>query len=135
MLKAVKDNFRTHIQTVLDKNVYDVGAYHDENEFPYLKLRLNHLRASHAKDTVIMNVIFTLDLFSKYTGEQEIIEMVDDLINSLPEFIQANSFITYCYLSRLQIVDDNETGTLRKHGIANFSFLITGGLVENEDDG
>jgi len=133
MLKDIKEAFRSHIQEITGKTVYDTGAYHDENDFPFLKLRLHNLTARHARDLVMSNITYTLDIFTRYSGEQEIIEIVDEIIKSLPQFIENNN-ITYCYLNRLQILDDNETGPLRKHGVANFTFIITGGLADEDGE-
>ena len=133
MLKDLKEDFRTHLQTVLDTTIYDTGTYR-EDVFPFIKIKMSGVSSRHARDVVMMNVSITLDIFSKYTGEQEILEIIDTISKSLPRFLREKDYLTYCYLQRLQILDDNETGPARKHGIATFSFLITGGFGDEDNE-
>lgn len=75
-------------------------------------------------------IALTLDIFSTYTGEQEILTIADNILNHLDELYVNSPYITYVYQRGLHILDDKATGPVRKHGVAQYSILVSCSLEE-----
>ena len=94
----------------------------DLDEFPRLILRTS----SHKREE-------TLDIFSTYSGEKEILEIADNIAEHLKQMREENPQIIAIQQKTAQILDDNGTGPIRKHGSIRYSFLLTSGLEEKEE--
>lgn len=131
MLSYIKNAFFAYLQG-LGYNVSDNANYCSE-DFPRLLLRTDSARVQHGRDFTTMDHRFIVDIFSTYNGEKEILETVDNITAHLMEFMNDHSKIHYASLYSLRIIDDNESGPIRKHGVATFSFSVAQGAMINED--
>ena len=77
----------------LGYNITDNGAYVEN--FPWLMARLNGYNRIDTIDTRIEEIYITIDIFSKYKGEKEILTIVEDINNHLQEIRRDNAEIIY----------------------------------------
>ena len=73
-------------------------------------------------------------VFSTYSGRKEVLQMADDIIETLSEDIETDEFIAYSYLERneISVEDDNYGGIIRgyningtyRHAIIVFKYII-----------
>ena len=127
MLANLKTKFYSLIKG-LNYNITDNGKYVEN--FPWLMLRTNSSSTASAVNSTTNNVILTLDIFSTYSGEKEIIEIAENIFSHLAELRNSDSNILYCNQKSLKILDDKSTGPVRKHGVVNYEFLLGCGYKE-----
>lgn len=135
MLYKLKTQFYSLLKE-LGYNITDSAEY--KENFPWLMLRTDSYTAFRSFNTNISNITLTLDIFSTYCGEKEIIEIADDIESHLSEMRQDNPEVLYCYQKTMKILDDKSTGPVRKHGIITYEFLMGYGVgfdKEVPDDG
>lgn len=135
MLYKLKTQFYSLLKE-LGYNITDSAEY--KENFPWLMLRTDGYTAFRSFSTNISNVTLTLDIFSTYCGEKEIIEIAEDIESHLSELRQDNPEVLYCYQKTMKILDDKSTGPVRKHGIITYEFLMGYGVgfdKEVPDDG
>ena len=125
MIKDLKENFVALIAS-LGYNITDNGRY--EESFPWLMVKLSNRKSFISHDIRFDNITLTLDIFSTYTGEKEIADISDDILENLESLRAEMPEITHMSLNNMRIIDDKATGPVRKHGILNFSFILTSGL-------
>lgn len=130
MVINLKKKFYTLIHN-LGYNITDNGAYVEN--FPWLMLRLTDSQFLQSIDTSINRVVLTLDVFSTYAGEQEIMEISENITNHLQSFQNENPEILFAYQKMFKILDDKATGPVRKHGVINYEFLLGQGLIPEEE--
>lgn len=128
MLELIKTKFYEFLRA-LEYNVSDNGVRRDE--YPWLMLHFNDAKVLKSNDLDLTEVRLTLDIFSTYNGEKEILAIIDNINKHIKRLIKENDFIQYASLRALRIIDDPETGVVRKHGIAVFSFMLTKEDVED----
>lgn len=127
MLKRTKQEMVSLIKD-LGYNITDNGVYVEN--FPWLMLRTSNYQRLDSLDVKVENITFTIDIFSKYTGEQEIIDITQDITNNLYKIKEKVPAVMYSYQKSCRILDDKDTGLVRKHGVINYQFLLTSGLEE-----
>ena len=125
MLYKLKTQFYSLLKE-LGYNITDSAEY--KENFPWLMLRTDGYTAFRSFNTNISNITLTLDIFSTYCGEKEIIEIADDIESHLSEMRQDNPEVLYCYQKTMKILDDKSTGPVRKHGIVTYEFLMGYGV-------
>lgn len=130
MVIKLKSQFYSLIKN-LGYNITDNGQYVEN--FPWLMLRLTDNQFSRSQDVLKHRVVLTLDIFSTYAGEKEILEIVNNISNALWEFQNNNPEILYAYQKMFKILDDKSTGPVKKHGIVNYEFLLGQGLIPEEE--
>lgn len=116
----------------LGYNATDNGFY--EENFPWLMLRTSGHNRMDTMDLRIDILSYTIDIFSTYNGEKEILEIVENISNNIQQLRRDNDKIMSIAQKSLRIIDDNKKGPVRKHGIITYQFLATSGLEEIEDD-
>ena len=131
MLKQIKSKFYSLIKS-LGYNITDNAEYVEN--FPWLMLRTNNYSFMDSFNAEMNYVSLTLDIFSKYTGEKEIIEIIENIKEHIPEFIDNNPEIIYAYQKQLKILDDKKTGPVRKHGVAVYDFILGYGIEQEEQN-
>ena len=114
----------------LGYNITDNGAYVEN--FPWLMARLNGYNRIDTIDTRIEEIYITIDIFSKYKGEKEILTIVEDINNHLQEIRRDNAEIIYISQYDLKILDDNKTGPVKKHGVLTYQFILSSNLMEED---
>lgn len=135
MLNKLKCQFYALLKE-LGYNITDSAEYVEN--FPWLMLRTNGYTAFRSFNTNISNIALTLDIFSSYPGEKEIIEIAENIESHLAKLRQDNPEVLYCYQKTMKILDDKATGPVRKHGIITYEFLMGYGVELNKevpDDG
>lgn len=121
MIEATKKKFCQYLRS-LEYNVDDNGNYREE--FPWLMLSVGSARVLKSYDLNMTEIQLKVDIFSTYTGEKEILTIVDNINKHIRTFMDENAEIQYVYMRSLRIIDDRETGPVRKHGVAQFSFVV-----------
>ena len=116
----------------LGYNITDNGTY--KENFPWLRLRTNRFVSTDSNDVRYQLCSFIVDIFSTYNGEKEILEIVEDINNHLQELRKINPYITQVSQSNLKILDDKNTGPVRKHGVAVYQFILASGLEESDEE-
>lgn len=125
MLEEIKKQF---LQLISDLGYHctDNGRY--EEDFPWLMLRTQKRSCYFSRDIRFDTISLVLDIFSTYTGEKEIQDIAESIINSLPSLQRENANITHAALTNMRILDDHAKGPVRKHGVLNFTFVLTSGV-------
>lgn len=117
----------------LGYNIVDNGAYVEN--FPWLMMRVSGHNRVDTFDTRIDAITLTIDIFSTYKGEKEILDIVENISNHIGELKTNNPAIMFYTQKNLKILDDNKTGPVKKHGVLSYSFLLSSNPgEENTDD-
>lgn len=116
----------------LGYNITDNGAYVEK--FPWLMVRLGNHTRIETFDTRIDGITLTIDIFSKYKGEKEILDIVEDITNHIQKIRKDNPEVMYIAQKSLKILDDNKTGIVKKHGVLSYQFLLSSNPEEDEND-
>ena len=130
MLANLKSQFYSLIKG-LGYNITDNAEY--KEQFPWLMLRTNGYRTMNSFNVNISSAVLVLDIFSTYSGEKEIIEIVENIGEHLKELQDNNPDIMFAYQKSLKILDDKSTGPVRKHGVAVYEFLLGYGIAPVEE--
>lgn len=130
MLNKLKSQFYNLLKE-LGYNVTDNAEY--KENFPWLMLRTNGYTAFRSYNANISNILLTLDIFSTYPGEKEIIEIAENIDSHLEDLRQNNPEVLYCYQKTMKILDDKATGPVRKHGVITYEFLMGYGIEQNKE--
>lgn len=130
MLANLKSQFYSLIKG-LGYNITDNAEY--KEQFPWLMLRTNGYRTMNSFNVNISSAVLVLDIFSTYSGEKEIIEIVENIGEHLKELQDNNPDIMFAYQKTLKILDDKSTGPVRKHGIVTYEFLLGYGIAPAEE--
>lgn len=130
MLAQLKSQFYSLIKEK-GYNITDNAEYREK--FPWLMLRTNGYQVLNSFNMKMSNATLVLDIFSQYSGEKEIIEIVEDIQELLMELQNANPAILFAYQKSLKILDDKATGPVRKHGVVVYEFLMGHGLEMPEE--
>lgn len=130
MLANLKSQFYSLIKG-LGYNITDNAEY--KEQFPWLMLRTNGYRTMNSFNVNISSAVLVLDIFSTYSGEKEIIEIVENIGEHLKELQDNNPDIMFAYQKTLKILDDKSTGPVRKHGVVTYEFLLGYGIAPVEE--
>ena len=130
MLANLKSQFYSLIKG-LGYNITDNADY--KEQFPWLMLRTNGYRTMNSFNVNISSAVLVLDIFSTYSGEKEIIEIVENIGEHLKELQDNNPDIMFAYQKTLKILDDKSTGPVRKHGVVVYEFLLGYGIAPVEE--
>ena len=121
MFHQLKEQFFQFLKE-LGYKVSDNGTYRED--FPWLLVRTSNANVQQAQNVSVERAGITVDIFSTYNGEKEILDVVQDITNRLWDFQQRFPAITFAQLKQLRIIDDKSTGPVRKHGVAVFDFIL-----------
>lgn len=130
MLANLKTQFYSLIKG-LGYNITDNAEY--KEQFPWLMLRTNGYRTMNSFNVNISSAVLVLDIFSTYSGEKEIIEIVEDIGAHLKELQDNNPEVMFAYQKTMKILDDKSTGPVRKHGVVVYEFLLGYGIAPVEE--
>lgn len=124
MFETIKQKFFAYLSE-LGYNVGDNWVMRDQ--FPHLNLRVNGGSFSPTRGAREANLTLTVDIFSTYPGEKEVLQIIEYINDHLLDFVDANPEIIHVNLSNFIILDDKETGPVRKHGVASYRFTLARG--------
>ena len=128
----------------LKKKIYEkiAGAgYHItdkqdyEELFPWVILRMTRMNRAQAITSIHYTVDYTLDIFSKYSGEAEIIQMENTISQLMDKLATEDATIMGVQLKQCRILDDKSTGTVLKHGILTYEFVLASASDEEAANG
>lgn len=129
MIIELKEKFYKLVKN-LGYNITDNGDYTES--FPWLMLKTQNDQAFYTYDICYHRVILTIDIFSSYSGEKEILNIVSNITENLNKFQNENPEILYAFQSSCRIIDDKATGPVKKHGIVNYDFLIGKSYIKED---
>ena len=111
--------------TALSENNIDLRDTKNFAEvFPQVFLRTSNIKRIYYQGVSAINVSFTLDLFSKYSGEKEILDLEQRISTIARNLVDTNDFIMGMGLRSCLIQDDDSTGINIKHGILIYDFVL-----------
>ena len=111
--------------TALSENNIDLRDTKNFAEaFPQVFLRTSNIKRVYYQGISAINVSFTLDLFSKYSGEKEILDLEQEISTIARNLVDTNDFIMGMGLRSCLIQDDDSTGINIKHGILIYDFVL-----------
>lgn len=111
--------------TALSENNIDLRDTKNFAEvFPQVFLRTSNIKRVYYQGISAINVSFTLDLFSKYAGEKEILDLEQQISTIARNLVDTNDFIMGMGLRSCLIQDDDSTGINIKHGILIYDFVL-----------
>ena len=114
----------------LGYNVGDGGQY--EEHFPWLIVRTSGHNRTDAYDIRMDQVSLTIDIFSNYPGEKEILEIIENIGNNIQELKTENEKVLNIVQHQCRIIGDKATGPVRKHGIITYTFTLAIGTKEGD---
>ena len=121
MVERLKQAF----YTALSENNIDLRDTKNFAEvFPQVFLRTSNIKRIYYQGVSAINVSFTLDLFSKYSGEKEILDLEQEISTIARNLVDTNDFIMGMGLRSCLIQDDDSTGINIKHGILIYDFVL-----------
>lgn len=120
-MEEIKSQFYGLLKT-LGYNATDTGAY--EENFPWLMLRTDEFTHYETMDMIFEDLSLTLDIFSCYSGEKEIMDIITNITNNIHTLKDNNKAIMFCNLRTSKIIDDNKKGSIKKHGVATYKFIV-----------
>lgn len=121
MVERLKQAF----YTALSENNIDLRDTKNFAEaFPQVFLRTSNIKRVYYQGVSAINVSFTLDLFSKYSGEKEILDLEQEISTIARNLVDTNDFIMGMGLRSCLIQDDDSTGINIKHGILIYDFVL-----------
>lgn len=121
MVERLKQAF----YTALSENNIDLRDTKNFAEaFPQVFLRTSNIKRIYYQGVSAINVSFTLDLFSKYSGEKEILDLEQQISTIARNLVDTNDFIMGMGLRSCLIQDDDSTGINIKHGILIYDFVL-----------
>lgn len=121
MISKVKTELYNLIKE-LGYNITDNGDFHED--FPWLMLKTSGATAFQTMDTAYTTIVFSLDIFSTYSGEKEILAIIDNITSHLNDLLKIDKSIIYIQQTSTKILGDKATGPVRKHGIVNYSVIV-----------
>lgn len=134
MLEKLKTDFYTMLVEELGLNVRDNRNFED-GESPWLLLRTNGYQRVHSLGVRMSKITLVLDVFSQYSGEREIIQIVDKVADSIDGFLAQHPEVLFCHQRTVKILDDKSTGVVRKHGVIAYEFMMGEHFaLEGEED-
>ena len=101
MLANLKSQFYSLIKG-LGYNITDNAEY--KEQFPWLMLRTNGYRTMNSFNVNISSAVLVLDIFSTYSGEKEIIEIVENIVQRVFAHRHGSAF----HVRRVHVVADDE---------------------------
>lgn len=131
MISKVKTELYNLIKE-LGYNITDNGDFHED--FPWLMLKTSGATAFQTIDTAYTTIVFSLDIFSTYSGEKEILAIIDNITSHLNDLLKIDKSITYIQQTSTKILGDKATGPVRKHGIVNYSVIVASPIGEEDSD-
>ena len=131
MISKVKTELYNLIKE-LGYNITDNGDFHED--FPWLMLKTSGATAFQTMDTSYTTIVFSLDIFSTYSGEKEILAIIDNITNHLNDLLKIDKSIIYIQQTSTKILGDKATGPVRKHGIVNYSVIVASPIEEEAPD-
>ena len=131
MISKVKTELYNLIKE-LGYNITDNGDFHED--FPWLMLKTSGATAFQTMDTAYTTIVFSLDIFSTYSGEKEILTIVDNITSHLNDLLKIDKSIIYIQQTSTKILGDKATGPVRKHGIVNYSVIVASPIEEEAPD-
>ena len=129
MVQKIKTDLCSLVRE-LGYNITDNGAYVEN--FPRLMVRLGAYSRSDAVNVRIDNITLIIDIFSKYKGEKEILDIVENITNNIWNLKKDNPKLMYVMQEDLKILDDNVTGPVKKHGVLTYQFLLSSTIGEED---
>ena len=127
MITQLKVQIKELLET-LGHPVRDTNTY--STTYPMITLRLSNTNYEERNGIVLQKVVYVVDIFSAYNGEKEILDMNDQINQKLFILPDKNKHITAMKQQNCLILDDKETGIIRKHGVLTYEFLLTSALGE-----
>ena len=127
MISYLKTQIKECIEE-LGYQIRDNNTY--SNTYPMITLRLSNANREQKNHVVLQKVVYVIDIFSTYNGEKEILDINDKINEKLFMLPQRNKHITAMKQQNCLILDDKETGVIRKHGVLIYEFLLTSALGE-----
>ena len=125
---------KTQLYDLITGLGYRVADVRPNSEpLPWLLIRTGGHSRTDTRDLRYDIITINVDIFSAYSGEKEILEIIENISNHIQELKLTNETIIYIEQKTCRIIDDNKTGPCRKHGIVSFRFICSSGLVDKEE--
>lgn len=124
MLKDFKKEVFNKLKSA-ELNITDNGAY--EEKFPWVMMRLSDYNRSFYLNVRVEQIMFTIDIFSTYNGEEEIIDTESKITSLLKEVAEDNATVVGWGLKNMKIMDDKAKGPVAKHGVLTYRFILAAG--------
>ena len=132
MLTKIKTKLYDILATDLSYNVMDNPYENQERTFPYVMLTLGNVVRDFYKNAFQNQIKFKIDIFSEYNGEKEVFDMEEAIFEKINKLYDIPE-VTYVRESSFKIMDDKSTGTIKKHGIIQYTIITSGTYEEKEE--
>ena len=126
MIIDVKTKFYNIIKDLgcaIYDNPYAIDG--ERRHLPYCQIRTNNIKRTMFQQNFINAVEFKVDMWSKYSGEKEILEMEKKIAESLEKLYELDP-VVFVIEKSFRILDDKSTGAVMKHAIAVYDIALEG---------
>lgn len=127
MVQKLKTDLCSLVKS-LGYNITDNGAYVEN--FPWLMVRLGAYQRLDVRDVRTDAITLVIDIFSKYKGEKEILDIAQNITDHIWSLRENNPAIMFVSQKDLKILDDNKTGVVKKHAVLAYQFLLSSSIEE-----
>lgn len=128
MVEVIKEKLYQQIK-LAGFHISDSRNY--DGEFPVLLLRLQNVQKTRFQKLNYAVVDFTIDVFSKYNGEKEILDIEEKLFEIVSAIAEEEPSAMGTTLQSCKILEDSSTGPVMKHGILTYRFVLS---TSNEEE-
>lgn len=127
MVESIKEKL---YQAIKSEGLYITDSRSYDNEFPCLLMRLQNIQKTrfHKLDYAVVD--FTIDIFSKYNGEKEILDIESKLFEIVNKISEEEPYSMGVTLQNCKILEDTSTGPVMKHGVLTYRFVLS--IAEEE---
>lgn len=124
---------KTQLYNLITELGYNVADNRNNTTTPpWLLIRTNGHNRHDTADLRYDNITIVVDIFSAYSGEKEVLEMIENISNNIQRLKNDNNSIIHVEQQTCLVLDDNETGPIRKHGVVAYRFVCASYI--NEED-
>lgn len=122
MVEVIKEKLYQQIK-LAGLHISDSRNY--DGEFPVLLLRLQNIQKTRFQKLNYAVVDFTIDVFSKYNGEKEILDIEEKLFEIVSAIAEEEPSAMGVTLQSCKILEDSSTGPVMKHGVLTYRFVLS----------
>ena len=105
----------------------------EDTIFPNITLSTTGIQRTSIHGVDTLKYVFVLDIFSKYDGEKELLEMEEAIFDNLRKLYEIDG-VVYIQESSFRIMEDKSTGVVLQHGKGRYSVYVAGTMIDVEDN-
>ena len=123
-VQELKSEIYKILSNKLHYNVSDTPK--NDDDFPFVRISTTSLRRiPYKKGAAEYEISFSLDIFSNYNGEAELLRMEKEIYDAMPDLYKVNGVVNVSGPSS-HFITDKSMGIVLQHGIIVYSIKVAG---------